>query len=130
VNTRCEAGFTLLETMIVILIVGILSAIAMATYTGVQNMGNDTDARANIRNSVTAAKAYYDGHDASYKGMDAEALSAEALGINFKDGNNPVTPGAVYVYGVTVEEFGLKCKSMSGRVFTATGDRSIVTVGY
>jgi prepilin-type N-terminal cleavage/methylation domain-containing protein len=130
VNVHNNDGFTLLEMMIVILIVGILSAIAMATYTGAQNMGNNTDARTNLQNSITAAKSYYTGHDSSYSGMNAATLAEEVVGINFRDGNNPVTPGAVYVYGANGNQYGLKCKSLSGRVFTAIGDHLTVTLDY
>lgn len=123
-------GFTLLETMIVILIVGILSAIAMATYTGTQNMGYNADAKANLQNSITAAKGYYTGHDSSYNGMNAAALAEEVVGINFKDGKDPVTPGAVYIFGAAGDGFNLKILSPSGRVFSGKGEKLTVAVDF
>ena len=116
--------------MVVILIVGILVSLAIVTYAGVQNKAYDTEAQANLHNSVTAAKSYYTKEDASFTGLDAQALQQEAQGISFRDGADAALPDVVYVSGVTPTGYVLKILSPSGSLFTATGDHLGVTTNF
>src|ERR1022692_101411 len=54
-----EAGFTLVELMVVLLIIAILLAIAIPTFLGVTNTAGDRAAQSNLTNAVTEAKALY-----------------------------------------------------------------------
>jgi prepilin-type N-terminal cleavage/methylation domain-containing protein len=53
-----QAGFTLVELLIVVTIVGILSALAVPAYVGLQARAADGAARANIRTAAVAAEAF------------------------------------------------------------------------
>ena len=56
---RNEEGFTLIELMVVVLIIAILLAIAVPTFLGARQRAQNTHARADLRNAMTAAQVHY-----------------------------------------------------------------------
>src|SRR6202041_2153435 len=71
-----EAGFTLIELMVVLLIIAILLAIAIPTFLGVTNTAGDRAAQSNLTNAITEAKALYQINQ-SYSGTTGAYTAAQ-----------------------------------------------------
>ena len=70
-----EAGFTLIELMVVLLIIAILLAIAIPTFLGVANSAGDRAAQSNLTNALTEAKALYQNGATYAPGSPAVAMT-------------------------------------------------------
>jgi len=58
-SKKNEKGFTLIELMIVIAIIGILAAIAIPQFNAYRKRSYNAAAQADLRNAATAQEAYY-----------------------------------------------------------------------
>jgi prepilin-type N-terminal cleavage/methylation domain-containing protein len=75
-----EAGFTLMELMIVLVIMGILMTVSVGAFTRMRDRGEMSAAELNVREALSAAQLYYAHHD-SYDGMTLSTLASLDAGI-------------------------------------------------
>ena len=72
-----EEGFSLIELLVVVIIIGILAAIAIPIYIGVQDNAKDSAVKSDLTNAKLAVIAYYTDKGAS---AAAPSLTNASLG--------------------------------------------------
>ncbi|MCY7302127.1 MAG: prepilin-type N-terminal cleavage/methylation domain-containing protein [Thermoleophilia bacterium] len=65
---RDDAGFTLVELLVVLIIIAILLTLGVSSFRGLKTRAQSSTAKANIRMAIPAANAYY-ADNKTYVGM-------------------------------------------------------------
>ncbi len=93
-----EKGFTLIELMIVIAIIGILAAIAIPQFAAYRRRSYNSSANADLRNAATAQEAYYVDWS-TYTSSVNRLLGT--YGLYLSDGVSMAVAGDVFSYTMT-----------------------------
>jgi len=120
-----KKGFTLLELLIVISIIGILVAVATASYSSSQKKARNSRRMSDMKSVQNAAEQYYADNDSVYP-------PSSVFGVTYLPAGWPSDPKPSYTYTYTpsavvpVTSY-TACAQMEGAVGNAT---SPAGVGY
>ncbi len=91
-----KKGFTLIELLIVVVIIGILAAIAIPKFANTKEKAYVASMKSDLRNLITAEEAYFSDNNSSY----ATTTGTSGLGTNYRASSGvTVTIGTVTATG-------------------------------
>jgi type IV pilus assembly protein PilA len=118
-----QDGFTLIEILVVVLIIGILAAIAIPSFLGQTARASDAAAKTQIGTLQTAMKEFATDNSGSYKGATLAKL--QAIEPTLKDETTAV---AKEVAGATATNFEIESEAAgSNDVYKLTSSNGEVT---
>lgn len=111
-----EHGFTLVEVLMVILVVGILAAIALPAFLSQQDKGRDASAKSDARNLLTHVESCAAGSETSdYRDCESADMTSPPPGIDLGSGS-----GQVEAVSADEDSYTITARSRSGVTFTIT----------
>lgn len=127
-----QQGFTIVELLIVIVVIGILAALVITTFNGIQQKGRDTERQTDIKALHGQLEAYYaqngryptlaNLNDSSFRSSNMKGLDAEAL-QDPKGSSQTLVASATansYAYTVTPADCDNTTTDCTGYTLTAT----------
>jgi type IV pilus assembly protein PilA len=128
-----EDGFTLLELLMVILIMGILIAVLSPVFLGASTRAKDRAMQSSLKTATTGAKSFYLAKE-TYGGVNPVALTVEVGGVSFVDGGtDPTGQNTVSMFvppTSTGAQLVLSGQSKSGNCFYVYDDESVGSTVY
>src|SRR3954465_7464756 len=114
-RSQSESGFTLVELLVVMLILGLLAAIAVPAFFNQRDKANDAKAKTVAKTTQTAIETYATDHNGSYVGATVANLQAIEPTI-------PAAP-AVALSGIADKTYTITSTATNtGHTFTISRD--------
>jgi prepilin-type N-terminal cleavage/methylation domain-containing protein len=101
-------AFTLIELMIVVVVIGILAAIAIPKFTNVQDQAKRVGCRQNLKTIATAEAVYYavyDTYTTNWANLDRVQENASMLRCPSQNGTYTISEPAAGEYAVVCDDY-------------------------
>jgi prepilin-type N-terminal cleavage/methylation domain-containing protein len=100
-SPTCQNGFSLIELLVVMLIIGVLAAIALPAFLGQKGKSEDAEAKSNARNLVSLVDACNTGKEDYRQCADLAGLGNIGIPYGSGPGEAAVTASTRDSYTVT-----------------------------
>jgi type II secretion system protein G len=110
-----EEGFTLVELLVVMLILGILAAIAIPSFFNQRDKAHDADAKAAVRTAETAMETFATDHGGAYTGATAGTATSD---LNTIEPTLNQEGTRLSVVAATANSYTVKDVSTTGSAFS------------
>ena len=124
---RMRKGFTLIELLIVVVIIGILAAIAIPKFSNTKDKAKLASVKTDIRNYMTAQEAYFSDNQ-TYGTYAALSSTSGNYKFSLSAGNAGADLGTVDAkgYGITVTNSSISNSALNA-CHVNVGNGSVVT---
>ena len=120
-HVSAKKGFTLIELLIVVVIIGILAAIAIPKFSNTKDKAKLASVKTDVRNFMTAEEAYFSDNQ-SYGGYSD--LTTGSYDFTLSPGNTATATGTADGYQVSVTNSSISkglntCSVETGKAIAA-----------
>lgn len=125
-HKRFFGGFTIVEIMLVIVVIGILASITIVAYNGVQRKGDDGAVQDNL-SKITEQYNTYFTDNGKYPPADSTLGSANIKTNHASYDNTSTSGGMVYCTNAAQTDYVLLARSRSGKAYYVVSDGPVKT---
>ena len=129
-RSQSEAGFTLVELLVVMLIIGLLAAIAIPAFFNQRNKASDASAKESVRTAQTAMETYSTDNGGVYNSPAATVALLQAIEStvpNACTGTPPTNAPCTTVSGLSANGYTVSVTSKTGNAFLITRNAGTIT---